>query len=58
MSQDAHEDDAIDADYNSKVSEKLTSKTQINQWSESEVAQFDKHLDESTNGGSGWVGYF
>jgi hypothetical protein len=37
------------------VSEKLTSINQINQWSEYEVAKFDKHLDQYTNSGSGWV---
>jgi hypothetical protein len=44
-----------DAYYNSKVSEKLTSINKINQWSEYEVAKFDKHLDEYTNNGSGWI---
>ena len=44
-----------DAYYNSKVSEKLTSINQINQWSEYEVSKFDAHLDAYTQEGSGWI---
>jgi hypothetical protein len=44
-----------DAYYHSKVSEKLTSINQINQWSEYEVSKFDAHLDAYTQEGSGWI---